>query len=716
MSVNQSTARVSIVADVANANAGMRKLSAQVAKLERQLEKTSRAGAKAGGKLERSFERVEKSSKMMATGLGLAGVAGAASGAYHALGAAAERSMQLDSAQRNLKFSIDAARKSTMGMVTDFDLMQRANQASALGVANNAQEFAQLSEMAVKLGQQLGMTTDQAYESLIGSLGRGSSAMLDNLGVSLKLSEAQAIYASRLGKSVSALTDAERKAAFQTIAYERLMKATNEVNIETDNAAAGMARLKTSIDNMIDEAYQIPEMLQEIGRNFEGVFLDIVGAKTPEAIEVARLGLEQFIDYGRAGVQGLTLDFEGALASIGSFDKGVRALANQTVRNFKQTDAYQDEQARKARRRAVANARAGVNDFFGQAMEAGAIALAEEEAAKKNKKARRGGRGRKATSNFANRGSTEAFDLGDAAGANRAAMFSKEADELARAAEIQAQRFDMAIAVAEDEDQRHLLRMTALEQQKAAEEEIFAARIQAATYAGDQDEVRELQHEAEMMRLESQAAREQQLAVTRDRIVAEEKRRLEQQRQSYIAWGQTTGSVMSGFASTYAMAAEQAGVSDEKRQKAAMRMGGIVSMTEATVAGVKAAVAYASGNIPQGVALTAAAGFAAAQGAMLLSGNIPGGVAGSSGGASASGGAADPDRFGTGNAPGSRVPGSATAVDERPRPSGRDAAGGSGGSVTLVYSPGVQVGDADQETAEELLALVKRGGLGSFNA
>lgn len=713
---NQTVARISIQAEVSNASAQIQKLATKVAKLERSLDASQRQAKN----FKNQIDGAGRAAKLGAMAMGAAGLAGAAVGAYHALNQLAEQSMKLDTAQRNLKFSISQARASTMGMVSDAELMTRANQAAALGVANTSEQFADLSEMAVKLGQNLGMSTEQAYESLIGSLGRGSSAMLDNLGVSLKAEEAQRIYAMRIGKTVSELSESERKIAFQTIAYERLSEATNQVEMDTDNAAAGWQRLKTSIDNLIADAYQIPQMFDEWGKTIEGLFMDLIGDESPQAVDNLWLSVEQFTDMAMASFRLLVLDVEGFVAAMGSADKMVRRIANEAVRQGMATDEY------KAKQRAEGLMALGESlgsQYYRQAEGAAAFGASLMDGGEKTKPKGRGGRGGKRGAIASQGGGVGAVDLREGRMAQNAALAEQEAMAIERTLELEQAKIAMAESMATNDDQRHLLRIMALEQEAMAEEKIFAARIQAAEYAGDQSEVVSLRHEAEMMRLENQAAKEQEIAAIKAKHAADEKARLDRSRKQFEAWGATTVSVMGDMSESYSAVAQMAGVGEEKRQRVAMKMGGIILLTEAAIAAGKAAVAYATGNIPQGVALTAASVTAGIKGAQLLAGRVPnaggggmGGGGGGQGGAMGTTFAANNRTVGSANAPGSRVPGSPTAADSRPRPSSSRQGGQGGNTIIVNYAPGVQVGNADQEAAEQVFALAQRGAKGAFLA
>lgn len=113
-------------------------------------------------------------------------------------------------------------KEATMGLVTEMDIMRNYNTAVSLGIKVTADEFATMSGAAIKMSKVMGTDVNYALNSLITGLGRQSMRVLDNIGVMLKVGEAHRIYAARLGKTVSQLTDAQKKIAFTTIAIERM--------------------------------------------------------------------------------------------------------------------------------------------------------------------------------------------------------------------------------------------------------------------------------------------------------------------------------------------------------------------------------------------------------------------------------------------------------------------------------------------------------------
>ena len=136
---------------------------------------------------------------------------------------------------------LESAKEATKGLLTEHDIRLNANKALSLGVVENEQDFANLAEAAIILGQKLGVDAGQAVEDLTTGIGRQSVEILDNLGITLRANEAYAIYAERIGKAVKELTDVEKKQAFTTIAIEKATEAARaqgEIIVTTNDKLA----------------------------------------------------------------------------------------------------------------------------------------------------------------------------------------------------------------------------------------------------------------------------------------------------------------------------------------------------------------------------------------------------------------------------------------------------------------------------------------------
>jgi hypothetical protein len=136
-----------------------------------------------------------------------------------------------------------AMQEASRGTVSNSDLMMAANRALVLGVADSAEEMADLVEAAIIRGRDVGVGATQAVNDLVTGIGRMSPQILDNLGIVGAQQEIEA-YAKSLGKTAEQLTDVEKKQAL----LNAVLASTEGVEI-VDDAASSFERMETSIAN-----------------------------------------------------------------------------------------------------------------------------------------------------------------------------------------------------------------------------------------------------------------------------------------------------------------------------------------------------------------------------------------------------------------------------------------------------------------------------------
>ena len=210
------------------APANIRKLAAELDHAAGSARKLDTATSGLGDKLKSGFGA-------LTSGLGIGLGAGAGLGAITAIGGALREIAadatklgplqqafeRLQGGSAHARDALIEMRSATRGLVSDMDLMRASNQATQLGLTGLGVNVNELAKAAVTLGAAVGNDATTSIDNLIGALGRGSTEVLDNLGITLKVAEAQEIYADRLGKTSAQLTDQEKKQAFVTIAMER---------------------------------------------------------------------------------------------------------------------------------------------------------------------------------------------------------------------------------------------------------------------------------------------------------------------------------------------------------------------------------------------------------------------------------------------------------------------------------------------------------------
>ena len=140
--------------------------------------------------------------------------------------------------------------KALDGTVDKLTLMEQANNAMLLGIADSDDQMAQLFDMAQRLAEAVGQDATFGINSLVTGLGRQSKLMLDNLGIMVDVEGANKSYAETLGKTTTQLTDQERKQAFINETIKQGRELVGGLGEESDTAARKMQRFSTSVTNL----------------------------------------------------------------------------------------------------------------------------------------------------------------------------------------------------------------------------------------------------------------------------------------------------------------------------------------------------------------------------------------------------------------------------------------------------------------------------------
>jgi hypothetical protein len=143
--------------------------------------------------------------------------------------------------------SLDKLREATKGTVSDVDLLTAANNALALGLP--VDDLDDLFASAMDVGHAMGRSTLQAVQDLTTGIGRGSARILDNLGILIDTNQSYEDFAATLEKTASELTEAEKKTAFQTAAFEALNEKAGVLEGTTSESQLAQEKWNASITN-----------------------------------------------------------------------------------------------------------------------------------------------------------------------------------------------------------------------------------------------------------------------------------------------------------------------------------------------------------------------------------------------------------------------------------------------------------------------------------
>lgn len=145
---------------------------------------------------------------------------------------------------------IERTRDMTQGLISDFKIMESANRAMLFGLKLSAQEFAEMTEAGIVLGRAMNLGPEQSVQRLILALGRMSPRILDDLGIIVKLTEANERWAQAHGKSVRAMTGSEKVLAFQELAMIKIREAMQHVGDINLTLQDRITQLQVKFENL----------------------------------------------------------------------------------------------------------------------------------------------------------------------------------------------------------------------------------------------------------------------------------------------------------------------------------------------------------------------------------------------------------------------------------------------------------------------------------
>lgn len=248
------------------------------------------------------------------------------------------------------------------------------------------EEFASIARASQ---QRVGGSVNDLYNDIVRGTARQSSAILDNLGIQVKVGQAQEDYARKLGKSASALTDVEKKQAFlnAVLSEGRRIVAATPFDAYTASIRAADSALEELHNNF--KRFIAEDLLRPVGEALTGKFVE----EPISRLEQARRQFNELAARSQAIAGGGEIDAE--TARLAGVDPASLVNKRQRVRvggrlDFvpETNDATAQDQARvkvvEALRRETAAAAAEVSRLAEQEL---AVQKTREKAAAEAKKA-----------------------------------------------------------------------------------------------------------------------------------------------------------------------------------------------------------------------------------------------------------------------------------------------------------------------------------------
>lgn len=157
---------------------------------------------------------------------------------------------------------LEDMKRASRGTISEADLMAAtlkltagASDELAAKLAQASPQLLEIAKAANKVNPTLGDTAF-LYDSITTGIKRASPLILDNLGIVIKVGEANEKYAAALGKSVTELTAEEKAMALLNGTLEAGQNLINQAGGDVDSYADSWAQLRVQIKETGDEAKQ----------------------------------------------------------------------------------------------------------------------------------------------------------------------------------------------------------------------------------------------------------------------------------------------------------------------------------------------------------------------------------------------------------------------------------------------------------------------------
>jgi len=187
----------------------------------------------------------------------------------------------------------DAFRGMTKGMIKDqdaflkkvkeasadtlssLDIMRGGTRALALigkqSFTNFGDDFAKMAMLSKKAARATGQDVNFMFDSLILGVSRSSKLILDNLGITLDMAEAQSKYKDEIMATTGATETSAEKSSLLRVAMEELDKTYKDVEVTAGGLAGAQQKMRATLD----------DLKIEVGKELLPVFNDLVRMLIP---------------------------------------------------------------------------------------------------------------------------------------------------------------------------------------------------------------------------------------------------------------------------------------------------------------------------------------------------------------------------------------------------------------------------------------------------
>jgi len=247
------------------------------------------------------------------------------------MGARAQQEMKsfealANSVGANADYIIMKLKQASANTVDTMTLVNKAGTAMLMGI--DPERTIKLMEIARATSKMTGQTVAKAFGDISLAVARVSPRILDNLGLIVKIGEANAAYARTLGKTAGQLTEMEQKQAFMNATMEAGEGLMRRLNNQTKSTAEMFQSLEALARNVWEFTSQL--LLKTIK------WVVMIYAQAGKTINLMLASITQWI----ANLSGVIARIPGASAL--GFDD-LSAVAQNVATHFRDAAAAANE-------------------------------------------------------------------------------------------------------------------------------------------------------------------------------------------------------------------------------------------------------------------------------------------------------------------------------------------------------------------------------------
>lgn len=230
---------------------------------------------------------------------------------------------------------IQSYRAAVNGMVSDSNLMKKANLADSMGI--DEKTFKKLAGVAQVAALKTGQSFEYMFDSIIVGTARASRLLLDNLGIIVSVEQANINYAKSIGVAsdkvasfVKEMSDEQKQLAFVQEVVKKSNDTMREAAVVGETASVAFEKTAAKISNLVDKFQSLMAVIGEgvLGRTTNS-FLDSLEQMFDAAIRDTR----KFAQEMTSILSPVVIGMAGG-AAVGSVGGGVGAAPGAIVGGF----------------------------------------------------------------------------------------------------------------------------------------------------------------------------------------------------------------------------------------------------------------------------------------------------------------------------------------------------------------------------------------------